>query len=248
MVGIIIQARMESQRFPGKVLMDINGKPMLERVFDRIKLAKRVEKVIIATSSSESDNSISEFAIKNNIDCYRGSQKDVLSRFYLAAKHFSISTIVRVNADCPLIDYSIIDDLIYLHFVSGSEITTNAGGIRNKRSYPIGLDVEVIDFQWIENAFNNSILSYEREHVTPYIYRFATKQKFMVNEEDQSHLRLTVDTIEDLELIRFIYENFRLAEVAKKNELVSFLNKNRFLLNINSHIIQKSHLDFEDEK
>lgn len=247
MIATIIQARMSSTRLPGKVLMDINGKPMLLRVIERIKHSKLNQKVIIATSTNKEDDVIYDFALKHSIDIYRGSQNDVLNRYFETAKFFKVDVIVRITSDCPLIDSNIIDKVIHTFLSVNKTIVTNAGIELSRRTYPRGLDVEVFSFHSLENANNNAKQDYEREHVTPYLYRLDNEVHYVSNFTDLSNYRLTVDTSEDLNLVRKIYESFDNTEMFFLEEIVNLLYEKKHLSEINQHVEQKSYLDVQSK-
>jgi spore coat polysaccharide biosynthesis protein SpsF len=245
MIATIIQARMASTRLPGKVLMDINGKPMLLRVIERIKHSKLNQKIIIATSINREDDVIFDFALKHNIDIFRGSQDDVLNRYYETAKFFNVEVIVRITSDCPLIDPEIIDKVIHAYQSVNKTIVTNAGIDLSNRTYPRGLDVEVFSYNSLKNANNNAQKDYEREHVTPYLYRLANEVHFVCNSNDLSKYRLTVDTSEDLKLVREIYESFDNERIFYLREIMNLLYEKKHLFKINELIEQKSYLDVQ---
>ncbi len=139
----IIQARMGSKRLPGKVLMNIGQKPMLQRVIERVKRAKLIDKVIVATSNKGKDDQIKKFCSKLNTECFRGSEEDVLARFYEAAKAQKADVVVRITADCPFVDPEIIDQIIEIHLKNKNDYTAN----NTESSYPRGTDVEVFNFK-----------------------------------------------------------------------------------------------------
>ena len=169
----IVQARMGSKRLPGKVQKEILGKPMLWYLLNRLWYSNEIDQCILATSSSLKDDVLNTFAKKNNIHCYRGSEEDVLSRFYEAATKFNGEIIVRITGDCPLVDPLIVDKFINMHISSCADYTSNT----LKRTFPRGLDVEIFNYDVLKEAQNNANKSYEREHVTPYIYNNPKKFK-----------------------------------------------------------------------
>ena len=244
-VAAIIQARMASTRLPGKVLLDINGKPMLLRLIERLRYSKFIDKIIVATSTNKEDDAIYEFLLNHNTDVFRGSQNDVLNRYYEAAKFFKVDIIVRITADCPLLDPYVMDKVIEV-FVNGKKtIVTNAGIDPAKRTYPRGLDVEVFSFTSIENANTYAIKDFEREHVTPYFYKLTEEVQHIEYESDLSSYRLTVDTREDMDLIQIIYNHFRNKKIFYLEEIMTFLRTNDHLSKINKHVKQKSYLEVQ---
>ena len=205
MIAAIIQARMGSSRLPNKVLMDIDGKPSLKFMIDRIKKSKRVEKIIVATTTDERDKVIVEFCVKNNILFYCGSENDVLDRYYNASKNNNIKTIVRLTSDCPLIDPYLIDKTIDLYFDKAVNYAANAVPPELKK-YPDGSDVEVFSFDTLQRTWAETTDLKDREHVTFYMWdkRDNFNTIMLDNEHDWGRYRITVDYIEDLELVRKI--------------------------------------------
>ena len=242
MVGAIIQARLSSTRLPGKVMMDIEGKTMLLRVIDRVKMASKIDKIIVATTTSQIDDLIFNSIDVDDIGVFRGDEKDVLSRIYHAAKDSNIQIVVRISADCPLIDPKIIDKVIEKFFEHKVSLATNSGGINYNRTFPVGLDVEVISFNALERAHFNATEEYEREHVTPFIYKNDENIFYLENESSQSDYRFTVDTFEDITLIRMLYANSKLKLTTLDfQSVIEFLENNLDLVKINSHIEQKKY-------
>ncbi len=227
----IIQARMGSSRLPGKVLMDIAGRPMLSWVFERASRANRVDEVVLATTTDPSDDKVAAYCQEAGYAYTRGSLGDVLDRYYQAARTHQAEVVVRITADCPLIDPDLIDDVIGVFLGEPPQIArrleiSEVGdpGLRQaaypfdfaanrlpppfKRSYPIGLDVEVCSFQALERAWNEARQGFEREHVMPYLYSQPGRFRFVQlhHEPDYGSLRWTVDTPTDLTLIRTIFQ------------------------------------------
>lgn len=204
MIVAIVQARMRSTRLPGKVLEDIAGRPMLWHVVSRVRHAKLVDQVVVATSEKASDDPIASFCECEGIACFRGSENDVLDRFYRAARQFGADVVVRITADCPLLDPVIIDRVIQECRTGTYDYVTNT----LRYTYPDGLDVEVFSFEALERAWREAMTQTQREHVTPYI---RTSGRFRVygveNEEDlfQQRYRWTVDEPHDLHFVREVY-------------------------------------------
>ena len=196
---------MGSSRLPGKVLMDSgHGKPLLYYVVNQLQHCEKVKNLVIATTTNQEDDEIEKFANNNSVSIFRGSEKDVLDRYFQCAKKYSFSTIVRITADCPLIDPQIVDKVIEKFFSGNYDYATNT----LIRTFPIGTDVEVFSFGALNKAWENAQLPSEREHVTTYL---RNKENFKIinieNDKNISNLRLTVDRIEDFELIRQILNN-----------------------------------------
>lgn len=202
----LIQTRMTSSRLPGKVLQDIAGRPMLLRVVDCAKQAKSVDLVAVITSTHESDDAIERCCKENDIFCFRGNLDDVLDRYYQAALHFQAEVIVRITADCPLLDPGIVEQVVEAFHGGSYDYASNT----LECTYPDGLDTEVFRFSSLEKAWREAGLKSEREHVTAYIYKHPELFRLGVvkHSEDLSELRWTVDTLSDLEFVRAVYANF----------------------------------------
>ncbi len=205
MIVAILQARLSSSRFPGKVLKPLLGVPMLLRQIERVKRSKNIAQVIVATSTEHSDDPLAKLCIENGIECYRGSLNDVLDRFYHAASRSRIrpSHIVRLTGDCPVTDWHIIDQVIDLHIAGDFDYTTNA----IQSTFPDGLDVEIMKYAVLERTWKDATLPSHREHVTLFINQQADLFKIGIlkNDVDLSHHRWTVDEQSDFELVDIIY-------------------------------------------
>lgn len=203
----IIQARMGSTRLPGKVLKPILGQPMLARMIERVKRAKTLDQILIATSTKPQDDSICHLADKVNLHYFRGSEVDVLGRFYQAAKKFSADIIVRLTGDCPLIDPAIIDTVVSRFKTSKSDYVSNV----LDRTYPRGMDTEVFSFNALKLAQRLAKSAYDREHVTPFIYThpriFHLKNVTAPASLRHPEFHLTVDEPADLKLITAIFRH-----------------------------------------
>lgn len=234
----IIQARMGSSRLPGKVLMDIEGDYILARVFNRTSRANTINTTVIATSTNKVDDPINQLAIKRGWDCFRGDEKDVLDRYYQAARKYKSDVIVRITSDCPLIDPDIID-LVVGKFLISTEADYVGNTRFQPRTFPVGLDVDVIGFKALERAWIEDKNESWREHVAPYIYR--NPDKFNVqeisNSKDLSFMRWAIDKEEDLEFVRLIYSQFSNDEFTWC-DVISLLEKNPEWLKINQHVEQ----------
>jgi len=280
----IVQARMSSTRLPGKVLLDIGGKPMLARVIDRSRRAKWVDEVIVATTSEEEDTPIAAFCQGYDVPYYRGSQFDVLDRYYRAAKQFQADVIVRITADCPLIDPQLMDEVIEdLFFWKGdpSKPLLQGEGMQEnpfwdfaanrlpppwKRTYPIGLDTEVCTFTALERAWQEAQQPYHREHVMPYLYEpdhsvhcstLHVSQsmpdfppgyfKVLVvdHDPDYGNYRWTVDTMDDLLLLREIYARFGNHDQMSWGEVLKLFQEDPQLNRINAAIKPKNVVEID---
>lgn len=202
----IVQARMGSTRLSGKVMKNLFGKTVLEHDIERIKQCKQIDEIIIATTVHKNDDIIEKEALLCNVKCFRGSEQDVLSRYYFAAQKYNADTVVRITSDCPLIDPQITDKVIECYHNSDNDIVTNAGSELENRTFPRGLDTEVFSFTKLEEANIKAKEKYQREHVTPYIYENSEKIFYYKNDTNYSKYRWTLDTEEDWVHIYKIYE------------------------------------------
>ncbi|MFH0922976.1 MAG: glycosyltransferase family protein [Candidatus Micrarchaeota archaeon] len=228
----IIQARMGSTRLPGKVLKIAAGKPLLWHVISRVMKAKSIDGVVVATTTSHQDDGIAALAESTGAGVYRGSENDVLDRYYRASQKFRADAVVRITADCPLSDPLVIDDVVQLFKKSGADYVSNTV----KLSYPNGIDVEVFKASCLERAWREAKLSSEREHVTPYLWKhpelFSQKQ-LVYPGGDCSKYRLTVDNAKDLSLIRRVLSFFKGRDFHTA-DLIRLLEKNPKLAQINA--------------
>ena len=208
-VLIIVQARMGSTRLPGKVLMDCLGRPMLAHLFDRLRCVKYADQLVLATTEDRKDDPIVEFCEKNNISFFRGSENDVLSRYTHAARLNKATIIVRVTADCPLIDPEIIDEVILSFIRSPDEKLYVSNTL--ERTYPRGMDVEVFSIELLEEVFIKATSAYDREHVTPYMKRNEFENislRNITNDKNLSAYRFTLDYPKDYnQIVRLISSN-----------------------------------------
>jgi spore coat polysaccharide biosynthesis protein SpsF len=238
----IIQARMGSTRLPGKIMKQLCGKTVLSHVISRVKACLLVDEVVVATTKSLADDVIVIESEKCCIHCFRGSEDDVLERYYLAAKEYQADVIIRITSDCPLFDSEVLTGMLE-YFKTETEDGLEIDYLSNclRRSYPRGLDAEVFTFKVLEKAYQEAQKSYEREHVTPYIYEhpeiFALYNQS--NDEDISNYRWTLDVEEDWRLIEEIYKNLYHGEIFTTDDVVDFLEENPELLMLNSHVEQK---------
>lgn len=236
-VGAIIQARMGSTRLPGKVLREINGRPMLAYMLERVAAARRVHIVAVATTDLPEDDLIEELCDKQGVFVYRGSQEDVLDRYLQCARRLNLDVVVRVTSDCPLIDPCIIDELVAVYLAGSCDYVANT--IPPVGTYPNGMDVEVISYAAIERAWTDAKDQSEREHVTSYVWQrphmFRTYRYDL--SENLSRYRLTVDYMEDLEVVKAILTNLHVRNpLFSMGDIVGFLQENPELANSNGWI------------
>lgn len=235
---------MGATRFPGKVLKNLNGKPVLWHVVNRCRASKSVDKVVVATTTEKGDAAIEQFCKKNKIPCFRGSSGNVLSRYYEAAKKFKIDIVARITSDCPLTDPSTIDICLNSFLKQKSDYISNM--VPGKRTYPIGLSVEIFKFKALEKAYKEAHQEYEKEHVTPYIWE-NRKNNFKIGNivpaprSLNRPYRLTVDYQEDFALLDMIYEKFSNYKLVPLTKVISFLDKHPEIASINSECEKKYH-------
>lgn len=269
-VVAIIQARMGSSRLPGKVLLDIAGQPMLARVQRRTARAARVAQVLVATTTDASDDAVAALCGAHGVACTRGSQFDVLDRYYQAARSAGAEVVVRVTADCPAIDPALIDEAV------DTLLGTSAAGagrqfdfVANRlpppfsRSFPIGLDVEVCTFAALKRAWNEGHEPAHREHVMPFLYEGVQldplSPELSVGRSARgfevalrNHVpalggcRWTVDTAEDLEFMRQVYARFGGRDDFAWTELLALVQREPALAEINAAVRHKSLQDVDE--
>jgi spore coat polysaccharide biosynthesis protein SpsF len=238
---------MGSHRLPGKVLLDIAGRPMLAHVAARAQRAHSVAQTLIATTTDPDDDPIAGFCAASGLPYYRGSLADVLDRYYQAARASRAEIIVRLTGDCPLIDPDVIDHTVSEFLKTGVDFAANRLPLPWHRTYPIGLDTEVCTFEALEKAWIAADQPHQREHVMPYLYeeegRFRT---LLVNHDpDYGHFRWTVDTGSDLDLVRRIFAHFPGRDDFTWLEVVALFEREPALAAINAHVTHKRHGDSE---
>jgi len=238
-IGAIIQARMGSTRLPEKIMMELNEKTVLKHVIDRVKLCSKLDEIIIATTNSVNDDLVFEKALEYGSSIFRGSEDDVLERYYQAALMYNLDVIVRITSDCPLIDPNVIDQIISAYINSEYDIVSNAGD-EKYRTFPRGLDTEVFSVQALDKAYLNADKEYQREHVTPYLYENMEVFYYM-NDINYSQYRWTLDTKDDYKLISEIYRHLYKGEHDFfMSDIIDLFEKNSNLIEINKNIKQKS--------
>lgn len=227
MIGAIIQARMSSSRLPGKVLREINGRPMIAYMLERVASAKRIDKVVLATSIDPSDDPIAEFCRGAKFACSLGSLDDVLDRYYQAARESKADVIVRLTGDCPLIDPAIIDEMIGIYEQGKYDYVANTVPPEGV-TFPDGMDVEIFSFKNLEKAWKEAKKPSDREHVTFYFWKhpevFSCYRHNLA--KNLSHYRLTVDYPEDLEVISKIFAHFHPKNILfSMDDVIDFLER-----------------------
>lgn len=247
-VVAIIQARMGSSRLPGKVLRDIGGAAMLQRVVVRARRARSLGRVVVATTTDPGDDSVAAYCRKQGFPVFRGDPYDVLDRYYQAAKRFDSEIIVRLTADCPVIDPREIDRTVSAFLEAKVDFAANRLPPPWHRTTPIGMDTEVVTFQALERAWREAEAQYTREHVMPYFYEEAGRFNILLvdHDPDLGELRLTVDTPEDLELVRKVYAHFGNSDEFSMDEMVALLESHPELRQLNAAVTHKTFKDVDD--
>jgi len=274
----VVQARMAASRLPGKILRDIAGEPMLRRVVKRLQRAKTVDQVVVATTQDAADDETEAFCQEHNYPCYRGSLHDVLDRTYQAARLYRAAVIVRITADCPLLDPQLVDECVGAFTAQGAyDFVANRLPPPWNRTYPIGLDTEVCAFAGLERAWKEAGEAHQREHVMPYFYEgipvealrpapppfqpgdrleyivTATSARgFRVglfhHYPDYGSLRWTVDTAEDLELVRQVYACFGGRDDFSWLQVLELFARKPELRQINSAVAHKHYRETDERR
>jgi len=270
-VVAIIQGRMSSSRLPGKILLDIMGRPMLYRGFVRTSRAATVDQVLFATTTDASDNPVAEYCLSSDIPFTRGSLYDVLDRYYQAARTAKADVVVRITADCPVIDPALINDVV--DTLLGKSVT----GVRESefdfvtnrlpppwhRTYPIGLDSEACTFSALERAWKEAREPQQRENVMPYFYEGVKlsaisgqlsigtsvrgfKIALLNHTSDFGKYRWTVDTAEDLEFIRQVYAHFNGRDDFSWKDVLELVHHEPQLMEINAGVKHKTLRDIDE--
>jgi spore coat polysaccharide biosynthesis protein SpsF len=236
-VTAIIQARSGSTRLPGKVLAEIHGHPMLWHVVQRTGAAETVDEVVVATTTEPADDAIAAFCREHGVGCFRGSEEDVLDRYYRAACEHDAEAVVRITSDCPLIDPDIVDRTVRGFLEERPDYASNCV----VRTYPRGLDTEVMTFGALDRAWREATKPYQRAHVTPYIYESEGRFRILsvTGDKDYSGYRWTVDTPEDLEFVRAVYSHFGNARFLWR-DVVRLIEQKPELAEINRSVAQKA--------
>src|SRR6266850_1477395 len=229
----IIQARMSSTRLPGKVLADIAGHPMLWHVVNRAAKTRGIDEVVVATSIAEVDRSVAEFCSKFSVQCFRGHELDVLDRYFKCAESVRAECVVRVTADCPVLDPAVIEEVLNTLLTGEFDYVSNT----ITPTFPDGLDAEAFRFSSLRRAWSEARLPSEREHVTPYLWKNPQvfKLRNVTAPEDWSSLRWTVDEQVDLDFVRAIYQAIGKTTFGLR-EVLDLLKKRPVLVGINANI------------
>lgn len=237
----IIQARRGSSRLPDKILKNIKGKPVLAHDIERIRQAKQIDEIVIATTEDENDTCVATLAKQCGASVFRGSENDVLARYYGAAEAYGADIVLRITSDCPLIDPHIIDEMVLDFKEHQYDISYNIPFEGEELTYPRGLDVEIFSFATLEEAYQKAVKQYDREHVTPYIYDHCERKHYHRFAKRYPNYRWTLDTQQDFELITKIYEYLYHGQHDFYTEdVLKLLEEHKELLAINGDVVQKS--------
>jgi len=239
---IIIQARLASSRLPNKILKKIKNKTIIEIMMLRLKKFRYYKNIIIAIPNTKKNNTLNNFLKKKGFNVERGSETNVLMRFYNIARKYKMKNIMRLTGDCPLIDFKICNNLIKIFFREKLDYISTGS------KFADGLDCEVFNFKSLEKSYQKSKSKTEKEHVTIYIRKNKKKFKLRTyeNNKDNSKIRLTIDKKEDLEFLKKIVNKFQKILDGKyvgSNHIINFINKNKNIYKINSHIVRNQRLE-----
>ena len=234
----IIQARMGSTRLPGKVLKNIFGKPLIGYVIDAVRHIKDVDKIVVATTDSPIEKPLVDYVQEQGVSVFRGSEEDVLARYYFAAVENSADQILRITSDCPLLDPIICSGMIDYYYIHKFDYC------RLAPEFAEGLDCEIFSFDALKRAYLKAKLKSEREHVSLHFHNKSIQFKMGIypNKTDNSNYRFTVDEPEDFEVVRIIIENLYKGKPIKAKEVLSFLADNPEIFSINQQIIRNEGL------
>jgi len=235
---VVIQARMGSTRLPGKIMKKLCGKTILAHDIARISQARNVDEIVIATTTALADEAVACEAEKIGVKWHRGSEEDVLSRTYGAARDSGAHRVVRITSDCPLYDWFLLDSMLDVFATGDCDYLSNC----QKRSFPRGLDTEIFTFDALTKAHAEAVLPHEREHVTPYIYQHPElfRLKNHAQAQDLSRYRWTLDTPEDWAFISAVYERlFEKNPLFTTADILKLLSDCPELSMLNAHIEQK---------
>ena len=234
----ILQARMGSSRLPGKVLASVAGQPMLALIIKRVLPARYIAQLVVATTQLPQDDTIEALMNDLGIPCFRGAEEDCLDRYYQAARQFEAEIVVRLTGDNPLVD-SVFVDWVVRQYLSADPPYDYVDSTLSK-TFPVGLSVEVFSFEALAIAWREDTNTWWRKHVTPFIHRHPNRFHVLhlVNPQDYSHMRWTVDTPEDLAFVRCIYDHFGHDRFSWR-EVLAVLEQHPGWLEINQHVQQR---------
>ena len=233
MITAIIQIRLNSSRLKRKALLKIQNLTLIEHLFSQLSYSTQIDKKIIATTTESIDNDIEKLANNIGVECFRGNSLNVLDRYYNCAKSFDIDTIVRISGDAPLIDPVIVDKTIEYYKKNNFDYVSNFF----RRTFPIGTEIEIFSFKTLEKCWKTAQQSYEKEHVTPFIYEHPELFNigFIEHSENLSNLHWTVDRIEDFNFVEIILQKIKERPVSM-NQIINLLKLEPDLLKINGSV------------
>jgi spore coat polysaccharide biosynthesis protein SpsF len=242
-IGIVIQARVGSTRLPAKVLMPIEGRPMLAWLLARLKMASNNYTLICAIPDDAENNVLEALCKKQNVHVVRGPEQDVLARYVMAADRFNLSDVIRITGDCPLMDFRLIDSFREIHCNGNWDFTANSVG--TDTAFPRGMDVEIIKASALRLIGDVAHKKKFREHVTLYVYENPTNLKVNLiapqGRQCRPELRLCVDEPADLNVVRKIYRHFLASIDFSLDDIIAFLDQNPAITKINADVRQKAY-------
>lgn len=204
-LALFVQARLTSKRFPNKILSKINNSTVIEILLKRLKKIKQIDKTVVLIPNNLKNNKLAILIKKLNVEIFRGSENNVLDRYYKAARKYKAKNIIRITADCPLIDIKLLKKIINKYFCGNYNYASNT----SPPTFPDGLDIEIFKFSALKQAWKNSKNNYDKEHVTPYIIRNEKKKLNIKNFVNLKKLRITLDYYKDLVLIKKIFNFYK---------------------------------------
>ena len=235
----IIQARTGSTRLPNKIFLDLGGKPVLGRVIERLLQSTTIQKIVVACPDKPEDDRISDFVTKEypTVGIFRGSEYNVLDRYYHAAKEYEADVVVRITSDCPVIDPVVVDRVVHTFLEKNVDYAAN---ILGERTYPRGFDTEVFSFSCLDTMWKEAREEEDTEHVTLFLRKHPERFQTInvTGKNDYSQYRLTLDTEKDYEVLQHIYNNIP-ADFLDLDHISSYLQKNQSVVAINKDILQK---------
>jgi len=244
----IIQARVSSTRLPGKVLKELppgSGITVLGQVIRRLRKCRKLNDIIVATTTEKEDDELVHIAQREGAKYFRGSKEDALSRYYLAAKENNSDIVVRITSDCPCIDPEVVDSVIEKHLATKADYTLNT----LIRTFPHGLDTEVLSFDTLEKTYMEATEAFEREHVSPYIYK-SNPQMFKITSVEAPprlrapDIRITLDTEEDYALLCAVFDYlYPQNEFFGTEDIIKLFRDKPWLRTINKNVFQKKIFD-----
>lgn len=241
----IIQARCGSKRLPEKVLLPLCNKTVLEHVINRLKRAYSIDRIVVATTNKQEDNKILNLCEKLNINCYRGSTYDVLKRYYIVSMQLEPKVIVRITADCPLIEPLLIDKCVEKLYKENSDVCLVKGKL------PVGISNDIFSFSALQYSYKNAHLHYQREHVVPYIYENPEKFKFSFITAPKylqfSSLRFALDEKKDYDFLNHIFNKFgNNGKYIDLQDVINYLKVRKNIASINSSVKQKKYTEIDE--